>query len=283
MPAAGSVSGLIVAAAVLSAFLHAAWNAGVKASADPPGAMVAQVVGSGLIAVPLLLLVPLPSRAALPWLCGSALFSLLTFLAYLRGYAHGGGFGLVYPLARASSPPLVLLLVLALRGETVGPLGLLGIALVSGGVALFTAGEGRYRPAALGYALLAGACSACYALCDANGARLSPSVLGYGLTVSIINAAVFGGFHRLRHGMSLLRALRTHRAMATVASGAATASYVLILWVWSHAPVALGAALRDTSLVFAALIATRLGEKLTRLRLGAIALVTVGACLIRFA
>lgn len=279
----GSVTGVIVAAALLSAFLHAGWNAGVKASSDPAGAMAAQVVGSGLMAVPLLLLVPLPSRTALPWLCGSAVFNLLTFLAYLRGYAHGGGFGLVYPLARAGSPPLVLLFAYALQGETARPLGMLGVALVSGGVALFAGGEGRYRPAALGYALLAGACSACYAICDANGARLSPSVLGYGLTVSIINAVLFGGFDRLRHGMPLVQTLRSHRTMAIVAAAAATLSYVLILWVWSRAPVAIGAALRDTSLVFAALIATRLGERLTRLRLGAIALVTAGACLIRFA
>ena len=279
----GGIAGIVVAAALLSAFLHAAWNAAVKASSDPQAAMAAQVVGSGLIAVPMLIVVPLPSRAALPWLCGSAVFNLLTLLTLLRGYAHGGGFGFVYPLARATSPLLVLLIAHMLQGEAVGTLGTIGIALVSSGVALFACGEGRHRSAALMCALLAGVCSAFYAVCDANGARLSPSVLGYGLTMSIVNAVVFGAFHRARHAVPLTQALRTHSGMATFAAGAAIASYFLILWVWSRAPIAVGAALRDTSVVFAALIAVRLGERLSPLRIAAIALVACGACAIRFA
>jgi drug/metabolite transporter (DMT)-like permease len=280
---AEGITGLAVAAALVSAFLHAAWNAAVKASPDPAGAMAAQVVGSGLIAVPLLIVIPLPSREALPWLAGSAVFGFLTLLALLRGYERGGGFGLVYPLARATSPLLVLLLAHVVEGEAVGPAGIAGIALVSTGVACFAYGEGRQRAAAFRYAVLAGAASAAYAVCDANGARHSPSVLGYGLSAAIVNAIVFGGFHRLRSGLAPVRALRAHLGMATLGSVAATISYVLILWVWSRAPVALGAALRDTSVVFAALIATLLGERLSPQRLAAIALATAGACLIRFA
>jgi hypothetical protein len=100
------INGIVVAAALFSAFLHAAWNAAVKASRDPRSAMVAQVVASGLVALPILMFVPLPSRAALPWLCASATFNLITLLALLRGYAHGGrlpaGAGDL-PLARALS------------------------------------------------------------------------------------------------------------------------------------------------------------------------------------
>jgi drug/metabolite transporter (DMT)-like permease len=278
-----AIAGIVVAAALLSACLHAAWNAAVKASDDARRAMTAQVVASGLLAVPILFLVPLPPRAALPWLCGSVTFNLLTCVTLLRGYAHGGGFGLVYPLARATSPLIVLCLARALHGETVGLLGTVGVALVSSGIAVFAYGEGRHRPAAFGYALLAGGFSAAYAVCDANGARVSSSVLGYGLSVSIANAVVFGCLRTVRDGRSLARAIRAHVGIATLGSVAATASYVLILWVWSRAPIALGAALRDTSIVFATLIAIRLGERLSPARVAAIALVAGGACLIRFA
>ncbi len=277
------LAGIVVAVALASAFLHAAWNAGVKASADPRGAMAAQVLASGLAAIPILAFVPLPSSTALPWLCASAVFNFLTLVTLLRGYETGGGFGFVYPLARATSPPLVLLLATALQGERVGALGTAGIALVSGGVALFAYGEGRQRKAAFAYALLAGAFSAAYALCDANGARHSASVLGYGLSMSIVNACVFGAFHKFRNGVKLTAALRSHVGMATLGATAGTLSYLLILWVWSRAPVAIGSALRDTSVVFAALIATRLGEGLSPQRLGAILLVACGACMIRFA
>jgi drug/metabolite transporter (DMT)-like permease len=201
----------------------------------------------------------------------------------LRGYETGGGFGFVYPLARATSPLLVLLAASLMQGETVSRLGTAGIGLVSAGVAFFAYGEGRERKRALVFALLAGVFSAAYALCDANGARRSPSVLGYGLTMSLVNAVVFGSFHRFRNGVSIAQALRTHGAMATLGASAGTLSYLLILWVWSHAPIAIGSALRDTSVAFAALIAARLGEGLKAQRLFAIALVTAGACIIRFA
>src|SRR5262249_13044947 len=156
-----------------------------------------------------------------------------------------------------------LLLASLAADEIVGWIGIGGIALVSGGVALFAYGAGRRGSAAVVYAVLAGAFSAAYAFCDANGARHSPSVLGYGLTASAVNAVIFGTFHRVRNKVSIVEALRRHAGMATLGSAAAMLSYVLILWVWSRAPIALGAALRDTSVVFAALIATRLGERLT--------------------
>ena len=245
--------------------------------------MAAQVVGSGLLSIPLLTLVPLPSAAALPWLCGSATLNLVVLLALLRGYAHGGGFGFVYPLARATSPLLVLFLASFLQGEAVGPFGIAGIALVSGGIALFAFGEGRHRPKALAYALIAGAASAAYAVCDANGARHSASIMGYGLTASIVNACVFGTLHVVRNPVPLVQALRSHLRVATMGTSAALLSYILILWVWTQAPIAIGAALRDTSVVFAALIAAWLGEGLNPRRAGAIALAAAGACLIRFA
>lgn len=277
------ISGLVVAAALLSASLHAGWNAAVKAAPDANSAMTAQVVGAGLIALPLLLFVPWPTKAALPWLAGSALFNFATLRTLLRGYASGGGFGLVYPLSRAVAPLLVLLAARGLQGEAVSATGVFGIILVSGAVALFTVGEARSLRSALGWALLAGVFSAAYALCDGNGARVSPSVLGYGLLMSVINATVFGIAHVWRTKLSPLHAIRANIGIATWASAASSLSYFLILWVWTMAPIAIGSALRDTSVVFAAIIAVAMGEKLTRRRIAAILLAAAGAAVIRFA
>ena len=278
------MDGLLVATALLSAFLHAGWNAAVKASPDVKGAMAAQVVSSGLISLPLLLLVPLPPQAAWPWLAVSTLFNILAMVTLLRGYANGGGFGLVYPLSRATSPLLVALFARVAIGETPSTTGLVGIALVSFGVALFASGDGGQRKASLAYALAAGAFSAAYAVSDAQGARLSPSPMGYGLVVSVINAIVFGTLHRLRTGTPIRHALKANVAVATLGSSAAIASYVLILWVWTQAPIALGSALRDTSMIFGALLATFvLGETMTRRRAAAIGCATLGAAVLRFA
>jgi drug/metabolite transporter (DMT)-like permease len=98
-----------------------------------------------------------------------------------------------------------------------------------------------------------------------------------------VNACVFGTLHMMRHPVPLRQALRSHLRVATIGTSAALLSYILILWVWTQAPIAIGAALRDTSVVFAALIAAWLGEGLSPRRAGAIALATAGACLIRFA
>lgn len=278
------MDGVVVAAALLSALLHAAWNAAVKAAADPRGAMAAQVVASGLAAVPLLLLLPLPPLGALPWLAGSAVCNLLVTLSLVRGYAHGGGFAFVYPVARAVSPVLVTLFAGLLLGERLGPAGYAGVALVAIGVALFAGGRGERQPAALLYALTAGAFSAAYAICDAQGARLSPSVVGYGLAVSALNAAVFGAVHRLRCGGLLRSTLAANAGLATFGAAAAMLSYLLILWVWGRTQIAVGAALRDTSIVFAALISVVvLKERMTRTRVAAVALVATGAAVLRFA
>jgi len=168
-------------------------------------------------------------------------------------------------------------------GERLSPVGLAGIALVSTGVALFAIGPGQHRPWAVGYALAAGACAAAYIVCDAQGARLSPSVPGYALVVAVVNAAAFGTLHGLRRG-SVVQALRVHWGLATFGSVAAIASYMLILWVWSRAPIAVGAALRDTSIVFGALIAVAvLKERLGPRRLAAVAVIASGVAALRFA
>ncbi|HEY8383162.1 MAG TPA: EamA family transporter [Microvirga sp.] len=273
---------IVVLAALLSAFLHAAWNAAVKAAPDSDGAMAAQVVASGLIALPLLAFFPLPPLAAIPWLTASTACNVLSMVLLLRGYEHGG-FGFVYPLARAASPLLVTLLAGAVVGERLSPVGLAGIALVSTGVALFAIGPGQHGPRAIVYALAAGACTAAYIVCDAQGARLSPSVPGYALVVATVNAAAFGTLHGLRRG-SVAHALRVHWGLATFGSAAAIASYMLILWVWSRAPIAVGAALRDTSIVFGALIAVAvLKERLGFRRLAAVGVIACGVAALRFA
>jgi drug/metabolite transporter (DMT)-like permease len=278
------MDGTVVAAALLSALLHAAWNAAVKASPDPGAAMTAQVVGAGLLALPALAVLPLPGREALPWIAGSTLLNLLAVAATLRGYRAGGAFGLVYPVARSVSPLLVALMAAALLGDRPSPVGVAGIVAVSAGVALLATGADRGRPAVLLWSLAAGAASAAYAICDAQGARLSPSPLGYGCVMAAINAVAFGALHRARGHGPVAVAVRANPLVATLGAAVAMASYLLIIWVWTRAPIAVGAALRDTSVVFGALIgAVAFREPITPRRLVAIGLAAAGAGALRFA
>jgi drug/metabolite transporter (DMT)-like permease len=231
-----------VAAALTSAVLHAGWNAAVKASREPARAMTAQMLLSAVLVLPGLLWSGLPPLAAWPWIAGSTLMSVVTVTALLRAYELGG-FGLVYPVARAIAVVLVVPLVALFAGSLPGAAALGGIAVIALSLALLAwdAALDRGVPLpALAWIFTAGVGAAGYVLCDGQW------------------------------------------AVAVPAAVASVASYLLILWVWGHAPVAPAAALRDTSAGFAILIAVVwLKEPFTRTRVLAVLLTAAAVPLLR--
>jgi len=274
------VDGTLVAAALFSAALHAAWNAAVKADARPPLAMTAQMLASAALALPVLAWTGLPGSAAWPWMAASTLFGMGAVAATLHAYEHGG-FGVVYPISRAASVLLVLPLAAAAAAEWPRPLGLLGVALVSTAVLLLARGQGSAlsRPA-LGWTLLAAASTAGYIVCDAQGVRRAGSALAYGCTLATANALLWTGW-QCQRGLRLFE-LRPQWRRALLPATAAMSSYLLILWVWTRAPIAPASALRDTSAIFATLIAIFvLKEPVGRRVLFAVALASAGTLAIR--
>jgi drug/metabolite transporter (DMT)-like permease len=244
-----------VAAALFSAFLHAGWNAAIKASPRPTEAMTAQMLFGALAVLPLLAWSGLPNPAAWPWIAASTATNVVTVTAMLRAYGHGG-FGVVYPVMRAVSVLLVVPLATTLAGDRLGLGALGGIQLIVSALALLAWAARRnacFSPRALAWTLAAGLCTAVYVLCDARGVRTAGSPWTYGFTVSITNALAMSWRHRRL--ASPWRMLAGNLAIGAPAAVASMLSYVLILWVWTRAPVAPAAALRDTSAVFAILIA----------------------------
>jgi drug/metabolite transporter (DMT)-like permease len=273
-----------VAAALLSAVLHAGWNAAVKASPRPAEAMAAQMLLSAALVVPGLLWAGLPDPASWPWIAASTVMNVVTVSALLRAYEHGG-FGVVYPVTRAISVLLVVPLAAVLVGDRLGLGAMAGVGLIVGALALLGHGAGRdrgFRPRALGWTLLAGLATAGYVMCDAQGVRAAASPWAYGFAVSIANAAAMSW--RQRHVGAPWRLVAANWAVAAPAALAAVASYLLILWVWTVAPIAPAAALRDTSAVFAILIAIAwLKEPFTVSRLLAVLLAAAAVPLLRLA
>lgn len=271
-----------VAAALLSALLHAGWNAAVKASRDPVRAMAAQMGVGALIVVPGLFWSGLPDRAAWIWIAASTLVNVVTVSALLRAYALGG-FGIVYPIVRAVAVLFVVPLAAVFAGERLGWTALCGIVLVTVSLGVLAAGAARERVVtgrALAWTVAAGLGTAAYVFCDARGVRAAGSPFAYGFTVSITNAAAMGW--RLRGVGSPVGHLAGFWTAALPTAAAATVSYLLILWVWSHAPIAAAAALRDTSAVFAILIAiVWLREPFTATRILAVLLAAAAVPLLR--
>jgi len=271
-----------VAAALSSAVLHAGWNAAVKASRDPTRAMTAQMLLSAVFVVPVLLWSGLPAAEAWPWIAASTLMNVLTVSALLRAYELGG-FGTVYPVGRAIAVLLVVPLAAIFAGGWPGSMALAGIAIIALSLAALAWDAARDRGlpmAALSWALLAGLGTAAYILCDARGVRAAGSPWAYGCVVSITNAAAM--CWRQRRGGAPWTQVKGQWGVAVPVAVASVASYLLILWVWGHAPIAPAAALRDTSAVFAVLIAVLwLKEPFTRMRILAVLLAAAAVPLLR--
>jgi drug/metabolite transporter (DMT)-like permease len=274
-----------VLTALLSAVLHAGWNAVVKADARPTEMMTAQMVMAALLVVPGLLWTGLPDAASWPWIIASTSLNLVTVTSLLKAY-EVVGFGVGYPVIRALSVLLVVPAAALLSGEMLSSSGLAGVALMALALGLLgfgNAGSAPFPAAAFGWVMLSGIATAAYVMCDARGVRLSGSPWAYGFAVSITNAVLMLG-RQFAGGANPVALMTRHAAKALPTAVASVASYQLILLVWASAPVAPAAAIRDTSAVFAILIAVFwLKEPMTRYRLMAVACAAMAVPLLRFA
>jgi drug/metabolite transporter (DMT)-like permease len=271
-----------VAAALLSAVLHASWNAAVKASRNPAQAATAQMTFAALVGLPGLWWVGLPPVEAWLWIALSTAINTVTVPAMLRAYALGG-FGFVYPVMRAVAVLMVVPLAAVVAGDLVGPWGMLGIGVIALSLLALAFDAARARGAdlrALGWTLAAGLGTAAYVIADAQGVRAAGSPWSYGIVVSLTNALAM--MVRQRRSLPSLAEVPGVMGVAVPAGIASMASYLLILWVFSQAPIAPAAALRDTSALFAIVIAAVfLRERFTPLRIAAVALAAAAVPLLR--
>ena len=249
----------IVAAVLFGALLHASWNALVKSSDDKAlDTAVIHLVGS-VIGIPLLTLAGLPPMAAWPYIGASVVIHIAYYIALTGAYKHGD-LGLTYPLMRGVGPMLVALSATATLGETLSPMAWAGVLGVSCGVLVL--GLSRHaleQPKAVGFALANAVVIAIYTVVDALGARMAVQGGGnafqYVALLFVLDGWPFALIVLRRRGMAV--ALPYARARWPVASFAAMASlgsYGIALWAMTRAPVATVAALRETSVLFAALL-----------------------------
>ena len=244
----------LLLAALLSALLHAGWTASVKHSGQPTEAMTGQMVVAALIGLPLLLVLPAPASVAWPYLLAGASFNVLGLLCLLRAY-DAATYGAVYPLSRATMVLVVAPVSTLWLGERISGLAWVGVVCIALSLVLM-ASQARHghalRPSVLGWTVLGGVLSAVCVVIDVQGIRASGSPLAYGCLASLLNASIMVIRQRRRPG--LLAAVARHRGVVFGAGLTSLASYLLIVWVFAHAPMAISAALRDTSAVFAVLI-----------------------------
>jgi drug/metabolite transporter (DMT)-like permease len=245
-----------VTLAVLGAgLLHALWNALLKSAAGDPLLDTALIVaGSSVVALGLLPLVAVPAVASWKFM---ALSSLIHFGYYitLAGAYHRGDLSFAYPLMRGVAPLIVTLLGLLFLGEHPSAQMLSGIALISIGIIVIAwfAG-GRHSPAAAGWALANAAIIAAYTLVDGAGVRASGNAAGYVCWLIFLEGLPFLAWLYARRGPPAAAYLLKRWRRGVAGGAASLAAYGIVLWAMTQAPVAAVAALREVSVLFAALI-----------------------------
>jgi uncharacterized membrane protein len=272
----------IVAIVIGAGALHAAWNAITKFLDDGLAAFaligVASTVGGGA----LLAVTGLPHGAAVGYAVTSAVIHVGYELALMNSYRLGA-FNQVYPIARGTSPLLVAFGAFFLAGEHLGAVPLAGVAILAAGLASLALSSGRLTRAelpAIGAAVATGVTIAAYTVVDGLGVRHGHDPYAYAGLLFFLMGPVFPVIATVRRrGVSWLTGPAATGGL--LAGTLSLIAYGIVLWAQTQAPLAEVAAIRETSVVFAALIGMRLfSEHFGGRRVAAAMLVAAGIVLI---
>jgi drug/metabolite transporter (DMT)-like permease len=273
-------------AVLAAAAMHSGWNAVVKGSGDPFVSVTHVTLFYGAIAALLLPLVHMPTGPVWPWLAASAvLHTLYRFM--LAGAYRTGDMVQVYPIMRGGAPMMTAVGTALLIGEVISGTGFVAVSLLSAGVFLMSLKGGRVGAPggrAVAFALGSAVCTCGYTIVDGWGARLNGSGPGFALWMFVVNATVMQAVALAWRGHAVYAGLTRKWKSALGGGIMSMGSYFIAIWAMTKAPIALVAALRETSVLFGALIAlVMLKEPFTGWRLVASALVLIGMALLRLA
>jgi drug/metabolite transporter (DMT)-like permease len=272
-------------AVLFAAACHAGWNALIKVGLDPLSTTTLISVGSGVVALAFAPLVGMPASAAWPWLIASVVIHLVYFASLIESY-RTGDLGQVYPIARGSAPLMTATVTSIFVGEKLNALGWTGIVVLVGGVLLLSARGGRQLAEidrrAIGFALFTALTICAYSVVDGIGARLSANPNAYSVWLFIGIAVVMVPYALYRDGRDVIPAMQRFWLRGFAGGALQVLSYGIAIWAMTAAPIAIIATLRETSVLFGAVIAVViLKEPLRAGRVVAACLIVCGLVLIR--
>lgn len=268
---------------LFAALLHALWNAFVKVADDRFAILGLISVGHVILGIILATQHPIPAIESWPYIVGSTVIHFGYYFLLYHSYRLGD-LSHVYPIARGMSPVLVALGAQVFAGETLPPVAWAGILMASTGIFMM-AGDvfrGTTPPVVVVTALATGGMIASYSLVDGMGVRLAQSSLGYVGWLFI--AEIFtAGFILARVGKGMLTLSRKTLVLGLMGGLVSAIAYGLVIYVKAIAPLGMVSTLRETSVVFAALIGMLwLGERPWKLRMAASIVVAIGVITMGF-
>jgi drug/metabolite transporter (DMT)-like permease len=274
-----------ILAVLFAALCHAGWNALIKVGLDPLSTTTLISIGSGLVALFFLPVFGVPAWAAWPWLIASVVIHLFYFAALIESY-RTGDLGQVYPIARGSAPLMTAAATTMFVGEQLSLVGWSGIVALVAGVFLLSAHGGRELARidrrAVGFALITALTICTYSVVDGIGARLSANPNAYSLWLFVGIALVMLPYALYRDGGAIIPAMQMYWRRGFTGGALQVLSYGIAIWAMTVAPIAIVATLRETSVLFGAVIAVVvLKEPLRAVRIAAALLIVCGLVLIR--
>jgi drug/metabolite transporter (DMT)-like permease len=277
-----SVSLDVIALVLFGALLHATWNAIIKAGTDKSLDAALVSAGGAVAALPLLPFLPLPAPAAWPFIGASAILQFAYFQLVAAAY-RAGDIGLVYPLMRGVAPLIIVSTSSFILKESLSGGALIGTMTICAGILTlaFEARKGSRRAIVL--ALANAVVIATYTYVDGIGARISGNSVSYTLWMALLPPVLLFAWAISQRGVNAVAAhVRYNWWRGLIGGGGSIASYGLALWAMTKAPVAMVAALRETSILFALVISVVvLKERSSIWRYVAGAIIAAGVLVLR--
>ncbi|MFE1601047.1 EamA family transporter [Methylobacterium sp. ID0610] len=267
---------LVLACVVCAAILHAGWNAVLRGGSDRLWSMTLMMIAvAGASAVAMVFL-PWPNAASWPYVIASALIHTGYNLSLVRTY-RSGDLGQTYPISRGSSPVLVALGAAAFAHETLGLIPIVGVALVSGGILSLAIPGRRVRADFLPAAFTTGVLIGAYTVVDGIGVRLSGNSLSYAASMFLLWSLTMPVLYVAMRGTPPAYT-RVQTAMALGGGLVSILAYGIVIWAMQYDAMGVVSALRETSVVYAAIIGRLfLREELSPRRIASCLAVALGA------
>jgi drug/metabolite transporter (DMT)-like permease len=269
----------VTIAVIAAAVTHAVWNAIAHGIKDQTLAFALIGVGGIAIGIPLVIVAAMPRSDCWPYLLGSVVIHIFYNLLLMRCYRLGE-FSQVYPLARGTSPLVVTILAAIFIHEHLALAQIAGVLVVSAGLATLVLAGRRPGRAAFLAAVGTGLTIAAYTTVDGVGVRLSGSPVGYIGWLMVLESLCVPMFAVVRRRDVLLKQPKRILVAGLAAGALSVLAYGLVLWAQTRGALAPIAALRETSVIFGAIIGTLIfREPFGRTRIAATVLVAAGIIL----
>ena len=269
---------LVFVIVLLAAFLHAIWNGMVKNHPDKFVAVGSIIFGHVPLSILAVLLFPMPKAESIPYIVVS-IFIHQGYQWFLINSYQVGDLTKVYPIARGSAPLITTLISILILGLVLDILIIICIFTICFGIMLISLfDDAQKNLKVIFYPLITGFFIASYSIVDGYGARVSESALSFVSWSFLINAAIFPLVLKLRGENNIFqRVYKNGKKIFFAGIFFSYASYALVVWAFTKAPIPIVGALRETSILFTMLIGYFfLKEKITAIKIFSILMILSG-------